>query len=138
MTRVDAHPLVFLIGLRAIEEHHDLEMSKHTKHDILVEGKAGGYEIFLYSQSRQQDPFLIFSLLVNHVIAQELVSLACKDFQARWKSLDEPHVMHIPVEVFNELVDVCGGTRFIMESDIAVLGVSQEFGVPFSNLHLDF
>lgn len=46
--------------------------------------------------------------------------------------------MHIPVEIFNELVDVSGGTRFIMESDIAVLGISKEFGVPFSNLHLDF
>ena len=138
MTRVDAHPLVFLIGLRAIEEHHDLEMSKHTKHDILVEGKACGYEIFLYSQSRQQDPFLIFSLLVHHVIAQELVSLAREDFQAGWESLDEPQIMHSPLEVFNELVDVSGGARFIMESDIPVLGVSQEFGVPFSNLHLDF
>lgn len=56
-------------------------MSEHTKHDILVEGKAGGYEIFLYGQSREQDPFLIFSLLVHNVVAQKLVGLACKDFQ---------------------------------------------------------
>lgn len=46
--------------------------------------------------------------------------------------------MHIPVEIFDKLIDVSGGIRFIMETDIAVLGVSQEFGVPFSNFHLDF
>lgn len=81
MTSVDAHPFVFLIRLRAIEEHDDLEMCKHTKHDVLVKSEAGGNEIFLYSQSRQQDPFLIFPLLVHNVVAEELVSLACKDFQ---------------------------------------------------------
>ena len=46
--------------------------------------------------------------------------------------------MHIPVKIFNELVDVSGGVRFIMEADIPVLGISQEFGVPLRNLHFDF
>jgi hypothetical protein len=41
VARVDAHPLILLMRLRAIEENHDLEMSKHAKHDVLVKSKAG-------------------------------------------------------------------------------------------------